>query len=123
MIPLFKRRDARREDSVYKKGLRGEKTAERILKKEGMRLLERRWRAAGGEADLIMRDGDTVVFVEVKYRPEGRQGDGAAAVTDDKMRRLSRCADAYMARFPDLFARIDILEITSDGPRHLKDVR
>lgn len=119
MIPLFKRR----EDSVWEKGLRGEKTAERFLKKEGLRLLERRWRCAGGEADLIMRDGDTVVFVEVKYRPEGREGDGVSAVTDDKMRRLSRCADAYMTRFPDLFARIDILEITSDGPRHLKDVR
>ncbi len=122
MIPFFKRRESRR-DSVWKKGLLGEKTAERFLKKEGFRLLERRWRCAGGEADLIMRDGDTVVFVEVKYRPEGREGDGAAAVTDDKMRRLSRCADAYMTRFPDLFARIDILEITSDGPRHLKDVR
>ncbi len=122
MIPFFKRRESRR-DSVWKKGLLGEKTAERFLKKEGLRLLERRWRCAGGEADLIMRDGDTVVFVEVKYRPEGREGDGAAAVTDDKMRRLSRCADAYMTRFPDLFARIDILEITSDGPRHLKDVR
>lgn len=122
MIPFFKRRESRR-DSVWKKGLLGEKTAERFLKKAGLRLLERRWRCAGGEADLIMRDGDTVVFVEVKYRPEGREGDGAAAVTDDKMRRLSRCADAYMTRFPDLFARIDILEITSDGPRHLKDVR
>ncbi len=122
MIPFFKRRKPRR-DSVWKKGLLGEKTAERILKKEGLRLLERRWRCAGGEADLIMRDGDTVVFVEVKYRPEGREGDGVLAVTDDKMRRLSRCADAYMTRFPDLFARIDILEITSDGPRHLKDVR
>ena len=122
MIPFFKRRESRR-NSVWKKGLLGEKTAERFLKKEGLRLLERRWRCAGGEADLIMRDGDTVVFVEVKYRPEGREGDGTAAVTDDKMRRLSRCADAYMTRFPDLFARIDILEITSDGPRHLKDVR
>ncbi len=122
MIPFFKRRESRR-DSVWKKGLLGEKTAERFLKKEGLHLLERRWRCAGGEADLIMRDGDTVVFVEVKYRPEGREGDGVSAVTDDKMRRLSRCADAYMTRFPDLFARIDILEITSDGPRHLKDVR
>ena len=97
--------------------------AERFLKREGMRLLERRWRGAGGEADLIMKDGDTVVFVEVKYRPEGSEGDGADAVTDDKMNRLARCADVYMTRFPDLFARIDILEITSDGPRHLKDVR
>ena len=122
MIPFFIRRKDRR-DSVYRKGLRGEKKAERFLKREGMRLLERRYRCAGGEADLIMRDGDTVVFVEVKYRPDGRAGDGVDAVTDDKMRRLARCADAYMIRFPDRFARIDILEITSDGPRHLKDVR
>ncbi|MBR4502429.1 MAG: YraN family protein [Clostridia bacterium] len=123
MIPFIKRKAHRQEDSVYRKGLRGEKMAERFLKRQGLRLMERRWRGAGGEADLIMRDGDTVVFVEVKYRPEGREGDGVSAVTDDKMKRLARCADIYMARFPDLFARIDILEITSDGPRHLKDVR
>ena len=119
MKPLFFpfRRD------VYRKGLLGERMAEKALKREGLRVTERRWRCAGGEVDLICRDGDTVVFVEVKYRPDGREGDGVLAVTEDKMTRLKRCADIYMVRFPDRFARIDILEITSDGVRHLKDVR
>ncbi len=119
MIPFFKRKDA----TVYTKGLRGEKMAERILRREGMQVLERRWRCAGGEVDLVCRDGAVLVFVEVKYRPDGTAGDGIDAVGEDKMRRLRRCADIYMTRFPGVFARIDILEITSDGPRHLKDVR
>ncbi len=118
MRPLFKR-----EDGIYLKGLRGERLAERALKKEGLRVIDRRWRCAGGEVDLICRDGDTVVFVEVKYRPDGRGGDGVLAVTEDKMVRLRRCCDIYMTRCPGDFARIDILEITSDGTRHLKDVR
>ncbi len=119
MIPFFLRKDTR-----YLKGLRGERMAERFLRREGMRILERRWRCAGGEVDLICMDEGTVVFAEVKYRPDGREGDGVDAVDRDKMRRLGRCADIYMTRFPpDTFARIDIVEITSDGLRHLKDVR
>ena len=119
MIPFFHRK----KDSVYRKGLRGERMAEKALAKDGLRVTERRWRCAGGEVDLICRKDDAIVFVEVKYRPEGGRGDGVAAVTEDKMTRLKRCADIYMARFPQSFARIDIVEITADGVWHLEDVR
>ena len=71
-------------------GLLGEWKAARYLKKQGMRILKRRYRTAHGEIDLIAQDGGTVVFVEVKTRPDGRIGDGAAAVRKDK--KSSICA-------------------------------
>lgn len=116
---LFRRKDP---GTAYDKGIEGEKTALKYLKKKGYRILEKRWRCPGGEADLICLDGDTVVFVEVKYRPDGHAGDGIDAVTDDKMRRLTYCVDWYMGPNPSRNARIDILEITMDGIRHVPNV-
>ncbi len=106
---------------TYQKGLEGEKKAEKYLRGAPYRILHRRYRYPGSEIDLICRDGDTVVFVEVKYRPDGHRGDGFAAVTEDKMRRIRRCADDYMGPSPDLNARIDLIEITSDGLEHIKN--
>ena len=81
----------------YETGLQGEELAEERLRAQGMVCLERRYRAAGGEIDLIMADAaGTVVFVEVKYRPGGRHGDGLTAVTPDKQRRVCRAADHYL---------------------------
>ncbi len=111
----------RKQDGTYRKGLRGEKQAESHLRGLGYRILHRRYRVPGAEIDLICQDGDTVVFVEVKYRPEGRRGDGFAAVTEDKMRRIRRCADGYMGANPVLNARIDLIEITMDGLEHIKN--
>ena len=119
-MKLFGRRE--KNGTAYEKGLRGEKAALAHLKKKGYRILEKRWRCPGGEVDLICEDGETIVFVEVKYRPDGHEGDGTAAVTPEKMRRLCLCADRYLGPNPDRNARIDILEITMDGIRHIQNV-
>ena len=68
-------------DRTYDKGLAGESRAVQYLENRGMRLVHRRYRAAGGEIDLVMRDGDTLVFVEVKLRNTGTSGEGLMAVT------------------------------------------
>ncbi len=117
---LFSRAGTQRE-TVYHKGLEGEKQAERYLRRQGYRVLHRRYRYPGSEIDLICREGNTVVFVEVKYRPEGVRGDGFSAVTEDKMRRIRRCADDYMGANPVLNARIDLIEITSEGLEHIRN--
>ena len=61
-----------------------------------MRVLKRGYRIANGEIDLIARDGDTVVFVEVKAR---RRGQPAEAVTLEKQRRLTLAALHYLKRY------------------------
>ena len=67
-----------------------------------MRILLRGYRTEQGEIDLIARDGDTLVFVEVKAR---RQGVPAEAVTPEKQRRLTNVALQFMRRYDVLEAR------------------
>ncbi len=105
----------------YDAGLNGEAVAEDYLLQQGMTLLARRYRAEDGEIDLIMRDGDTVVFVEVKARPGKHKGTGLMAVTANKQRRMTHTALAFLAETNriDCAVRFDAVEITMDGVLHV----
>jgi putative endonuclease len=76
-------------------GQHGERAAARHLKRQGMRVLMRGYRTKQGEIDLIAREGNTLVFVEVKAR---RQGAPAEAVTPEKQRRLTMAALQFMSK-------------------------
>ena len=65
-----------------------ETVAEQCLKKQGYKILERNFYCRQGEIDLIARDGEVLVFVEVKYRKSLNQGDPMEAVNDRKQRRI-----------------------------------
>jgi len=69
-------------------GLHGEDLACAELRRRGYAILERRYRTRHGEIDIVAREGEVVVFVEVKTRAGDRFGDGAAAVTGWKQRRI-----------------------------------
>jgi putative endonuclease len=91
-------------------GDRGERAAARYLKRQGMRVLLRGYRTRLGEIDLIVRDGETLVFVEVKSR---RQGSPAEAVTTEKERRLTNAALRFLRKY-DLLeqrSRFDIVAV------------
>jgi putative endonuclease len=109
--------------SKYAVGLIGELRACAHLKKAGMRILATRYRASGGEIDIIARDADTIAFIEVKYRPGGRLADGLEAVTRDKQRRVRRAARHFIASqcMEAEHFRYDILEITSAGIWYVKN--
>ncbi|MBR0320127.1 MAG: YraN family protein [Clostridia bacterium] len=105
-------------------GLIGEMRALHMLKKAGMKPLAWRYRAAGGEVDLIVKDRETLVFVEVKFRADGRIGDGVRAVNGDKRRRIRQAARHYLAYRigrEDLPVRFDVVEITRAGNRHIRN--
>jgi putative endonuclease len=91
-------------------GERGERAAARHLKRQGMRVLLRGYRTERGEIDLIARDGDTLVFVEVKAR---RQGVPAEAVTPEKQRRLTNVAFQFMRKYHvlEVPSRFDVVAI------------
>jgi putative endonuclease len=74
-------------------GDRGENEAARYLRRQGFRILVRGYSTTRGEVDLIARDGDTVVFIEVKTR---RQGEPLEAVTLEKQRRLTLAALQFL---------------------------
>ena len=97
----------------------GEEVASRHLQAKGYRIVDRNWRAASGELDLVARDGDALVFVEVKARASGAFGSPEEAVTAGKQRRLQRAAWAYLEAHDALEAdwRIDVIAIERRGGR------
>lgn len=105
----------------YQTGVEGERIALEHLRKKGMVLLESRYRAAGGEVDLILKDRDIIVFAEVKYRPEDRAGFGLYAIDRNKRKRISRAATVWLMknRPAGAAARFDVVEITADGVLHI----
>jgi putative endonuclease len=97
-------------------GKTGEDLACRELERRGYAILERRWRQAGGEIDIIARDGGTIVFVEVKARDGAAFGDGSEAVTVHKQRRIVQLALRYLARRGWLNSpcRFDVVAVAID---------
>src|SRR2546421_641882 len=76
----------------------GERVAVRYLTEQGMVLLDRNWRCAAGELDAVLRDGEVIVFAEVKTRRSGRFGTPAEAVVPAKVGRLRRAAALWLAQ-------------------------
>ena len=101
----------------YESGLQGEQQAEEFLTGRGMTVLARRYRAQDGEIDLVMEDGDYVVFVEVKARPKAVRGAGLTAVTPAKQRRMTHAALDFLCQREWLSrpVRFDVVEITASG--------
>jgi putative endonuclease len=91
-------------------GERGERLAARHLKRQGMRILLRRYRSEQGEIDLIARDGDTLVFVEVKAR---RKGSPVETVTLEKQRRLTNVSFQFLRKYQllEVRSRYDVVAI------------
>jgi putative endonuclease len=79
-------------------GISGEERAVEELERRGYAILARRYRTRHGEIDIVARDGDTLVFVEVKARETAEFGTAAEAVTRRKQRRIVRMAVDFLAR-------------------------
>lgn len=79
-------------------GARAEALAAAWLARRGLTVLTRNFRVRGGEIDLVCRDGETLVFVEVRLRRAAAFGGAAASVTVAKQRRLALAAQHYLAR-------------------------
>ena len=91
----------------------GENLACAALKQRGYAILARRYRTKLGEIDIVAREADTIVFVEVKAREGNDFGGGAVAVTPWKQRRLALMALDYLARYrlDDRPCRFDVVTI------------
>jgi putative endonuclease len=96
------------------RGIRGEKLACRYLRRNGYKVLFRNFRGhSGGEIDIVCRDKDTLVFVEVKTRTREDFGRPVEAVGREKQRRISRGGLAWLRMLddPDILCRFDIVEV------------
>jgi len=92
-----------------------ERAALAYLKRHKLIPVEENFRCKGGEIDLIMRDGATLVFVEVRQRANSEHGGAAASITPSKIRRLVCAAQTYLLRFPITPAcRFDVIAIDGE---------
>jgi len=87
----------RAKDAV---GIYGEAVAARHLSEAGLQILARNWRCAEGEIDIVARDGDVLVIVEVKTRSSTLFGTPAEAITRRKADRLRRLAYVWLQDNP-----------------------
>lgn len=95
-------------------GAAGEQLAYHFLKREGMKVLYRNFKApGGGEVDLVCRDGESLVFVEVKTRSSEDYGRPVEAVDGEKQRLISRGGLAWLRllEFPEILFRFDVVEV------------
>ena len=95
------------------RGEDAETLAGAFLQRAGLRLVARNYRCRFGEIDLIVRDGDTLVFVEVRMRSNSRYGGAGASITSAKRARLLRAARHYLAGIaPTPACRFDALLVS-----------
>ncbi len=100
-------------------GAAAEGAARATLEAQGLRTLASNVNFRFGELDLVMRDGDTVVFVEVRYRRNDRFGGGAGSVDYKKRRRIVLAARAWLAGqrgLADAPCRFDVVTAQGDAP-------
>ncbi len=105
-------------------GAAAESEALTHLQAAGLKLLARNFLARGGELDLVMADGDCVVFVEVRFRAQGCHGDGLDSVSTSKQKRLIAAARQFLADHPRYArrpARFDVVALGAGGLRWVRN--
>ena len=103
-----------RKSVHLRRGAHGEKLACRFLRRNGYKILYRNFKGrSGGEIDIVCRDNDTLVFVEVKTRTREDFGRPVAAVDRQKQKRISRGGLAWLRMLdnPDILFRFDVVEV------------
>jgi len=117
MINLLDRWRARfgSKPEHLRRGASGERLARRYLRRLGYKILHRNFRGrSGGEIDIVCRERDTLVFVEVKTRSREDFGRPLEAVGREQQRRISLGALAWLRMLdnPDILFRFDVVEVT-----------
>lgn len=105
-------------------GRRAEQLARDFLRRQGLKPVDENWSCRHGEIDLIMREREVLVFVEVRFRRNSRFGTPAATVGHIKQRRLVLAAQHYLQRLgrqPP--CRFDIIAITAEPEWQVEWIR
>lgn len=104
-------------------GIYGEELARKYLKEQGYRILEMNYRIRGGEIDIVARDGEYLVFVEVKARWSHEYGPPAESITPWKIKYLLKTAQFYLLKikWEDKPYRLDFVSVDfADDPDNPK---
>lgn len=99
-----------------------EHLAAEFLQRNGLQLMESNFRCRFGEIDLILRDGATLVFVEVRQRTNPSFGGAAASVTSAKQGRIARAAQIYLQQQrKEMVCRFDV--VVMDGNHRIEWIK
>jgi putative endonuclease len=104
-------------------GKLAETLAAAYLQARGLRLLERNYRCRLGEIDLVLADGRSLVFVEVRLRRNPGYGGAAASITAAKRQRNVRAARHYLAGKPEPRCRFDVVLLDSLAPDRIEWIK
>ncbi|MEL7585739.1 MAG: YraN family protein [Prolixibacteraceae bacterium] len=107
-------------------GIKGEQLALQYLQEIGYQILDTNWHASHYEIDIVARDGNELVIVEVKTRRGETYGHPSEAVNNKKIHRLINAAERYIHRYKiDRDTRFDIVSVIFAGGKftieHIKD--
>ena len=106
-------------DSPTERGNRGETLTAKQMQRMGYEILERNYRAVGGEIDIIAKKGGYIIFTEVKYRKSSEKGLPAEAVNTRKQQHIIGAAKAYIAEHclteQGFDFRFDVAEVLTEG--------
>jgi len=107
---------AGRRTSAQLAGARAEERAADFLARRGLAIVARNYRTRLGEIDVVAREGDTLVFVEVRMRASARFGGAAASVDGRKRLRIEAAARRFLARLVhEPPCRFDVVTLDGDG--------
>ena len=103
--------------------VKGEVAAKRYLEGKGYRILAENYACKTGEIDIVAKDGETIVFVEVKARENAAFGEPIEAVTPQKVRKIALTAQQYLVRHGLLEAdvRFDVAEVLGGELRYTEN--
>ena len=110
--------------NMRRTGTAYEQCAALYLEQKGYRILEKNFRCRQGEIDLIALDGETIVFVEVKFRRDDRMGDGAEAVDIKKQKKIINCARYYLfchGEYLECPCRFDVVSVQGEDITLFRD--
>lgn len=105
------------------RGKQAEAIASRFLKEKGLTVLETNYRCRAGEIDLVLRDGDSIVFTEVRLRTNPDFGGAAASIDAAKRRRIVAAARHWLAGKPPPACRFDVVLLESLDPPAIEWIR
>lgn len=102
--------------STLERGASAEQRAASLLASRGYQIVERNFRCASGELDIVARDGEVLCFIEVRSRADASHGHAAETVDRKKQRQVARVALHYIGLRDPQFAksRFDVVAITGD---------
>ncbi len=104
------------------RGEEAERLARDFLRQQGYEIIAERYRWRGGEIDLIARDGDQLVFIEVRSRSKELFGLPEETITHQKRHKILLTAQHYLARYPThLDVRFDVVALSGGRLRLYKD--